>query len=75
LIAGRSIGANGTQFLTGDALTSKRHVEAAQRMVELKGGLEALGLNGFLKQLVVWFATDPVFENVSYGEPIAEFWV
>ncbi|EHK50743.1 uncharacterized protein TrAtP1_005180 [Trichoderma atroviride] len=36
----------------GDRSTSKQHMDAAKRMVDMKGGNDKLGLNGFLSALV-----------------------
>ena len=31
-----------------------RHMEACDHMIEMKGGFETLGLDGFLAQLINW---------------------
>jgi len=38
--------------LLGDLDMSRRHVQGATRMIELNGGPQTLGLNGFLAMLV-----------------------
>jgi hypothetical protein len=40
------------QLNIGDRSTSRQHMDAAKRMVDMKGGNDKLGLNGFLSALV-----------------------
>ncbi|KAL7917409.1 hypothetical protein ACQKWADRAFT_38178 [Trichoderma austrokoningii] len=49
----------------GDRGTSRQHMDAAQRMVDMKGGNDKLGLNGFLGALV-----DTLTCAVSLQDPI-----
>ncbi|KUI57797.1 hypothetical protein VP1G_05078 [Cytospora mali] len=43
------------EYLAGNLDESERHMAACEDLVELKGGHHALGLNGFLSQLIIWF--------------------
>jgi hypothetical protein len=47
------------QFITKDLPTAKRHIEAVEVMVRMKGGPKKLGMNNFLWSLVRWFSNDP----------------
>ncbi|KAL4899905.1 hypothetical protein BDW74DRAFT_183226 [Aspergillus multicolor] len=40
------------ELWTNDEMTMKNHVEGAVRMVELKGGAQTLGLDGFIERLL-----------------------
>lgn len=44
--------------MAGEIDQAKRHMAACEHMIELKGGYEKLGLNGFLSQLIVWFKAE-----------------
>lgn len=44
----------GTQYLSGNITDSMRHMTACDYMISVKGGLAALGLDGFLAELVTW---------------------
>lgn len=46
------------QVAMGDLLTGKQHIEAALRMVALRGGLAALDTNGFLRDVIETFSRD-----------------
>ena len=47
-----------SQVSVGDCLTGLKHIEAARRMILLRGGLAALGTNGFLEGLADPFLCD-----------------
>lgn len=55
------------QLNIGDRNTSKQHMDAAKRMVDMKGGNDTLGLNGFLSALV-----DTLTCAVALKNPIGE---
>lgn len=55
----------------GDAAMTKRHVEGAARMVELKGGPQTLGMNGFLAMLLAKYSQEVGLstEALSFTHP------
>lgn len=42
-------------FLAGNITGSRQHIKGVAELVKLKGGLQNLGLGGFLRQLVLWY--------------------
>lgn len=40
--------------MDNDFYALNQHLEAARKMVELKGGIDNVGVNGYLGKLVVW---------------------
>ncbi|KAF7561035.1 hypothetical protein G7046_g3115 [Stylonectria norvegica] len=55
--------------IMGDKIALMMHLDAAQKMVEMRGGIKALGKNGFLGKLVIWFIKDPDGDEGSYIPP------
>lgn len=45
----------------GDVKTYSLHMKAVQRMVEERGGLENLGLDGLLRRIVIWIDLNGAF--------------
>lgn len=45
------------------------HLQAATRMIQMKGGLEALDLTGLLGKLAVWFIEDPLRKGRTLLHP------
>ncbi|KUI65842.1 hypothetical protein VM1G_02332 [Cytospora mali] len=43
------------EYMAENLDESKRHMAACEDLVELMGGHHALGLNGFMSQLILWF--------------------
>ncbi|KAL1856325.1 hypothetical protein Daus18300_010810 [Diaporthe australafricana] len=43
------------EYFSGNFTDSLNHMDACDYMIELKGGAETLGLDGFLWQLITWF--------------------
>lgn len=48
-----------SQTLTGDYAAVQQHSQAAEKMVSMRGGIEKLGMSGFLKKLIIWFIQEP----------------
>lgn len=46
---------NGNQPIAADWTESALHLRALQRMVEMRGGLQALGMKGVLHMLIYWY--------------------
>ena len=42
------------QIVTGDLVEMQMHMNALERMVELRGGLHTLGMDGILQIVVKW---------------------
>ncbi|KAK7427384.1 hypothetical protein QQZ08_006153 [Neonectria magnoliae] len=45
--------------LAGDLAAEQQHTQAAEKMVSMRGGIETLGMSGFLKKLIIWFIRRP----------------
>ncbi|KAL9118670.1 MAG: hypothetical protein Q9187_004783 [Circinaria calcarea] len=66
---------NGNQPIAADCTESDLHLNALQWMVKMRGGLEALGMNGVLHMLINWQdlssstveASTPRFERYDFG--------
>lgn len=60
---------NGIQYLAGDLTDSMRHMTACDYMIEMKGGFETLGLDGFLAELITWFREElhAAMKDKSFG--------
>ncbi|KAK5989638.1 hypothetical protein PT974_07892 [Cladobotryum mycophilum] len=52
------------EFALDDRKASKHHIMAAQKMTEMKGGPEKLGMNGFLAALVETFTCAERFKDI-----------
>ena len=63
----------GTKYLAGNITDAVRHLEACNYMIEVKGGLETLGLDGFLAQLVNWCREEiyAAMNDESFGKALA----
>ncbi|KAH7176441.1 hypothetical protein EDB81DRAFT_37583 [Dactylonectria macrodidyma] len=46
-------------LLAGDHAATQQHSQAAKKMVAMRGGMETLGMNGFMKKLIIWFFRNP----------------
>ncbi|KAH7157994.1 hypothetical protein B0J13DRAFT_185711 [Dactylonectria estremocensis] len=52
-------------LLAGDHAATKQHSQAAKKMVAMRGGIETLGMNGFMKKLIIWFVREPEKKGTS----------
>ncbi|KAF7556261.1 hypothetical protein G7Z17_g1538 [Cylindrodendrum hubeiense] len=55
--------------VTGDHAAEQQHAEAAEKMVSMRGGVDALGMGGFLKKLVIC----PSPAQTAFNKAIREF--
>ncbi len=53
------------QFLYGSFETSLLHAGAIIKMIKMRGGMQNLGLGGFLRQLISWCILGPNFPNLD----------
>lgn len=61
----RDIADMSNQLLAGDHAATKQHSQAAKKMVAMRGGIETLGMNGFMKKLIIWFVREPEKKGTS----------
>lgn len=59
-----------TQYLSGNIRDTMRHMAACEYMIEIKGGFETLGLDGFLAELITWCREElyAAMEDESFGK-------
>ncbi|KAL6401397.1 hypothetical protein AUP68_15267 [Ilyonectria robusta] len=55
----KTLGLASEATLTGDYAAVQQHSQAAEKMVSMRGGLETLGMSGFLRKLITWFIHEP----------------
>ncbi|KAL2284729.1 hypothetical protein FJTKL_08809 [Diaporthe vaccinii] len=57
------------EYLAGNLTDSMRHMTACEYMIEMKGGFETLGLDGFLAELITWFREElyAAMKDKSFG--------
>ena len=55
------------QTLAGDDAAMQQHSQAAEKMVLMRGWIEALGMSGFLKKLIIWFIREPAKNGNGNG--------
>lgn len=46
---------NGWQFLVSNIAAWRAHIAAAHHLIRLRGGLDALGVGGYLKKFVLGY--------------------
>ncbi|KAG8424406.1 hypothetical protein J3458_001201 [Metarhizium acridum] len=62
------------EAMHGDVLSYQTHMEGLIRMLELRGGLDSLGLGGLLRRIVVWIDLNSSFLlNISRYFPGTTF--
>lgn len=49
------------EAMYGNVMSYRMHMEGLKRMVEIRGGLESLGLGGLLRRIVVWIDLNSSF--------------
>jgi hypothetical protein len=70
------------EAMFGSLATYKMHMQGLARMIDLRGGLSSLGLNGLLRRMVIWIdrnaafvqGSELYFPGTSFvsGDPLAD---
>jgi hypothetical protein len=51
------------EAMYGDVTTYQAHMRGLKKMIEMRGGLSSLGLNGLLRRMIIWIDTNSSFLN------------
>lgn len=68
------------EFVVGERLTAKQHLSAVHKMVNMRGGLQTMGLDGLLERLLVWMdlhmshldEVKPVYKTNSFASLLSQ---